>query len=346
MRVLFLCEGETIPASRFRVGQFIPHFEHSGISCKVRFGYGADYEQKSKSFGAAYKLAWRARRFAFAADADEFDVVFIQRPTFPHTALPEQLVNWLNPHTIFDFDDSVWFGPSGNESTSRRQSFQKTVDMCAHLIAGNEFLAREAGHPEKTTVIPTVIDAKRYVPAKNTNDGVIIGWMGTAGNFLFLEKIVPALETTLARHPKIRFRIVSNSEFKPLSKHPQVEQIRWRPDTEIPLLQSFDIGLMPLVDSPLTHGKCAFKMIQYMAVGRPVVVSQVGANIEVFGDGAHPPGKILTSFDWGDALTELIEDSTSRQIMGENGRARVEEHYCIEAVLPKYLRIFEELMGR
>lgn len=344
MRVLFLCEGESIPATRFRVGQFIPHFEDHGLSCEVRFGYGADYARQSARFGGVYKLAWRARRVAFAADADEFDVVFIQRPTFPQTALAEELVNWLNPRTIFDFDDSLWIGPGGVESKARRRGFDKTVDMCAHLIAGNDFLAKEAGHPEKTTVIPTVIDAARYVPGMITNpQGIVIGWMGTAGNFPFLEAAVPSLKTVLAKYPEAKLRLVSNAEFLPLKEHPQVEQIRWQATTEIKLLQSFDIGLMPLIDSALTRGKCAFKMIQYMSVGRPVVVSAVGANQDVFGDGTKPPGRILSGFDWGDALSELIEDASLRQAMGECGRERVEAFYSVRAVLPRYLEIFHAI---
>ncbi len=341
MRVLFLCEGESIPATRFRVGQFVPHFQEAGIECVVRFGYGPEYSKMATRYGGVYKFLWRARRVAFAADADEFDVVFIQRPTFPQTAVAEELVNWLNPRTIFDFDDSLWMGPDGRESAARRRGFNKTVEMCAHLIAGNDFLAAQAGHPQKTTVIPTVIDAERYVPQPKRQEGLIIGWMGTSGNFPFLEEVVPALKTVLRKYPRARLRLVSSAEFEPLLGHTQVEQIRWQADTEIELLHSFDIGLMPLVDSELTLGKCAFKMIQYMAVGRPVVVSAVGANIEVFGDGTKPPGKILSTFDWEDALSELIEDADLRKMMGDHGRERVEDAYSVKAVLPTYLDIFQ-----
>jgi len=344
MKIAFLCEGVSIPASRFRVQQFIPYFEKKGITCDVTYGYGSDYAEKSARFGGAYKLFMRIERLRSSTQVDEFDLVFIQRPTFPQSAIGEELVNWLNPNTIFDFDDSLWMGPDGVESFVRRRGFDRTVDICAHLIAGNEFLSTEAGHPEKTTVIPTVIDAVRYVPAVKAESAMIIGWMGTAGNFPFLERTVPSLKAALQRYPNARFRLVSNADFKPLLGHPQVEQIRWSADTEISLLQSFDIGLMPLVDSPLTRGKCAFKMIQYMAVGRPVIVSAVGANVDVFGDVTNPPGRMLSSFDWEDVLSELIEDGGLRRSMGERGRERVEQHYSIEAVLPQYFQIFESLV--
>lgn len=344
MRILFLCEGETIPASRFRVAQFLPYFEEHGISCDLRFGYGINYSSNSARFGGLYKLLSRARRVAFAADADEFDVIFLQRPTFPHSAIGETLVNWINPRTLFDFDDSLWIGPSGKPSLLRSTAFRSAVRGCAHIIAGNEFLATFANHPEKTTVIPTVIDASRYVPStKDRDESVVIGWMGTSGNFPFLEDIVPSIRKTLEKYPHAKFRIVSNSDFKPLLSHPRVEQIRWQSDTEIPLLQSFDIGLMPLTDSDLTRGKCAFKMIQYMSVGRPVVVSAVGANRDVFGCNSPPPGRMVSTFEWEDPLSELIEDARLRKILGENGRERVERNYSIAAVLPIYLRLFEKL---
>ena len=41
-------------------------------------------------------------------------------------------------------------------------------------------------------------------------------------------------------------------------------------------LQSFDIGIMPLPDDPWTKGKCGFKLLQYQAVGLPVVCSAGG----------------------------------------------------------------------
>ena len=43
MRILFLTEGRTVPASRFRVGQFLPHFERRGIHPTVVEAYGPRY---------------------------------------------------------------------------------------------------------------------------------------------------------------------------------------------------------------------------------------------------------------------------------------------------------------
>jgi glycosyltransferase involved in cell wall biosynthesis len=345
MRILFLCEGTTVPASRFRVVQFLSHFEARGIQSVVRFAYGDGYNEiASTRVGPLYKALMRTRRLVFAADADEFDIVFLQRPALPQSAVGEELAHAINPHTIFDFDDSLWMLGDGTTSTRRREGFDKTAELVSHLIAGNAFLASEAGQPQKTTIIPTVIDTVKYLPIERAKQPVTIGWMGTAGNFPFLDRLVPSLKAVLAARSDIRVRLVSNADFLPLSGVPGVEQIRWTASDEIALLQSFDIGLMPLVDSPLTRGKCAFKMIQYMAVGAPVIISNVGANREVFG--SAEPGFLLDTFDWTDALLTLIDDPDLRASMGSRGRLRAESSYSIISVLPKYLEIFERVAGR
>lgn len=344
MRCLFLCEGTTVPASRFRVVQFLPYFEKAGLETVTRFAYGDSYNRLSRTrIGAFYKGLMRGRRLVFAADADEFDVVFLQRPAFPQRAIGEELVHWLNPRTIFDFDDSLWLLGDGSTSSQRREGFDRTVELVNHVVAGNHFLADQAGHPEKTTVIPTVIDTNIYQPPSARTEIITIGWMGTAGNFPFLEKVVASLKSVLLRRPDVRVRLVSNALFAPLDKVKGVEQLRWTAESEVELLQSFDIGLMPLVDSALTHGKCAFKMIQYMAVGTPVVVSDVGANREVFGN--VEPGFMLDKFDWTEALLNLVDDARLRKEMGERGRSRAVESYSIDAVLPRYLDVFESVAG-
>jgi len=47
----------------------------------------------------------------------------------------------------------------------------------------------------------------------------------------------------------------------------------WRPDTEVPELDRFDIGVMPLPDEEWARGKCALKALQYMALGIPTVTA-------------------------------------------------------------------------
>lgn len=342
MHIVYTSDGVENPATRYRILQFLPHFEAHDLTSEVIHGYGTLYNRvfDKRLIGAGYKVATRAVRAVRTAAASA-DVVFGQRTAFPQTAWPERLLRRRGVPFIFDFDDAIFLGPGGVPSAARDQAFRDAVRIADHCIAGNPYLAEVASAPHKTTVIPTVIDTERYVPRTPSarRDDVVIGWIGTAGNFPFLARVADSLRTVLREHPHVRVRIVSNATFQPLLGVERVEQHRWSADSEIAQLQSFDIGLMPLENTPLTRGKCAFKMIQYMAVGIPVVVSAVGANVTVLGDAEF--GYALEQFDWVEALRTLIADADLRSTWGARARAHAVDHYSVAGVVPRYLELFE-----
>lgn len=345
MRILFLTQGVLTPSSRFRVGQFIEHFEARGITCTVRAGYGTLYNQLAPTrLGLPYKAWSGLKRFGAAWDASSFDLVFVQRPALPFSALRERLIALRNPRIIFDVDDAIFLGANGTPHTARRKTFDDVIELSTHVICGNKYLAEQAGQPEKTTVIPTVIDTDIYQPSSHTSSThkIIIGWMGTAGNFVSVRPILPIVLETLAKYPNTVFRLVSNARLPELEDHPQVEQIAWTAASEVELLQSFDIGLMPLLDNDSTRGKCAFKMIQYMAVGKPVIASAIGANVEVF-ENSDAGFLVTTPGDWKTALSTLIEDQALREPMGVRGRHHAVESYSIHSVSNVYINLFSSI---
>ncbi len=64
--------------------------------------------------------------------------------------------------------------------------------------------------------------------------------------------------------------------------------IPWTLEGQNSEIATFDIGVMPLPDSPYARGgKCAYKALQYMAAGVVPVVSDVGVNSEVVQDGEN-----------------------------------------------------------
>ena len=80
-------------------------------------------------------------------------------------------------------------------------------------------------------------------------------------------------------------------------KDPKLEGIaydfkKWDIQTEIDDLIQIHIGIMPLKNTEIEQGKCAFKAIQYMSLGIPPVVSPVGANKTAFLPTRH---KLLTT---------------------------------------------------
>lgn len=348
MRILFVTEGTLAPSSRFRVQQFLPHFEREGIECQVVAGYGDRYNKIAATrWAAPYKLAARSQRFLKTLVAPRPDILFLQRPILPFSAIPEHLLTLRDTPSIFDVDDAIFLAPDSSDSPRRRATFLHSVQRATHYFAGNRFLAEQGGAPEKTSVIPTVIDTERYAPGQSTfrrQGEVVIGWIGSATTTRYLDQVLPALRDIRNRYDHVRIRIVSSHMPTHLAVEERFEFVPWSVDQEIDALRSFDIGIMPMEHSRVSLGKCGFKMIQYMAMGTAVVADPFGANADIF-NGSNA-GALPENLDqWSTALAQLVEDEAYRQRCGENARQHAEAHYSIRAVLPQYLAHFERLAG-
>ena len=105
--------------------------------------------------------------------------------------------------------------------------------------------------------------------------------------------------------------------------------VPWSIEQEAEQLADIDIGLMYLDKKEWAKGKCGFKLIQYMALGKPVVASPIGANIDIVKDGQN--GFFAKSeSDWFESLAMLIENRYLRERMGGEARATIERAYSIE----------------
>ena len=106
----------------------------------------------------------------------------------------------------------------------------------------------------------------------------------------------------------------------------------WSSRTETSELSSAHIGIAPMIDNPWTNGKCALKIVQYMAAGLPVISSGVGANREVVVPGET--GVIANNADeWLQAVELLSGNPDEQERMGSAGYARMIQRYSQRAVL-------------
>ena len=80
------------------------------------------------------------------------------------------------------------------------------------------------------------------------------------------------------------------------------------------VINTFDVGVMPLFDDEWARGKCAFKLIQYMSCGVPVVASPIGANLEVVSSTAGFFAS--TSDEWISKVRRLRDDVELRKQHG------------------------------
>lgn len=352
MLVVFLTQGKNVPSSRFRVQQFLPYFRAAGIICLHLPSVPAQAYSPKTSYPAvnrilfliflAVKAFLRLIELPIVALSD---VVFIQKEILPYSFFHfEKIVNSINSRTIFDFDDAIFLPESRSGSKKLRSlvnevRVNKTMSIVKTVIAGNSFLANHArGFNQKVVVIPTAIDTEKYRPKLKQGDGVVIGWMGTSGNFKNLAELTTVLKS-LKKREKISLKIVSNRKpdfLEELDDIIPTKFSRWSSDRELDDLQSFDIGLMPLDDNQRNRGKCGFKLLQYMSVGIACIGSPVGVNTEIIDESVN--GYLAnSSAEWARCLENLISNKKLRESFGKNGREKVVRVYSVSAIAPKLI---------
>jgi len=352
MNVLFFVPYTTEGGSnRFRVEQYLPHLNRHGIESMVRpflcssAFYDILYRPGRTPRKGWYFLVSSLNRLLDLVRSRRFDRIVVHREAFP---LGPAVLEWFLSRSripiVYDFDDAIW--QRNSSEANRPLQFLKCpgkiatiIRLSRQVIAGNGYLRDYAlQHNPRVTVIPTPVDTDHFQPASRAGgEGVTLGWIGSHSSAPYLRMLDPVLPY-LARQYDFRLKVVGGEYY---NAHPSVSNHEWRLDREVVDLQSFDIGLMPMPDNQWTRGKCAFKALQYMAVGIPVVCSPVGMNSEVVQDGVN--GFLADSeVEWFERLSMLIEDRGLREAMGQRGRAIVENCYSVRANLPKFLQVLED----
>lgn len=242
---------------------------------------------------------------------------------------------------LFDVDDAIWLVYRNNFS-------EEIARESAGVVAGNNYIAQHyAAAGARVWVVPTSIDTDIWRPAEKKAGGETwtIGWTGTWSNLKYLYEIEQPLAEFLERHGDARLLVMSDrrAEFTKIPAG-RWEFRRWSPASEVRAVQEMDVGLMPLADTEWARGKCAFKMISYMAVGLPVVASPVGVNREILE--GHAVGFAAAAHDeWRQALERLHDDRDLARRLGREGRATVEEHFSVRRSAVKLAEIFREVAG-
>ncbi len=200
------------------------------------------------------------------------------RKTFPLPLL--WLLRRVSRRLIFDLDDAIFCNPDGSFSATRMKRFAAIAKASDHIFAGNRFLARKSAmFNARVSVIPTSLDVEKYhVAAKKPEDHLDLVWIGSKSTRKYLVDVLPALELAAQRVPNLRLKIIADFDL-PQAAIPTLA-VPWDAATEATELASSHIGIAPMRDDDWSRGKCALKVLQYMAAGLPVVSSNAGVNAE------------------------------------------------------------------
>jgi glycosyltransferase involved in cell wall biosynthesis len=352
MKVLLLTRYARLGASsRVRFLQYLPYLEAKGWQVDVSPLFSGRYLHAL--YGGQSRMveviAGYWRRLQALVRAKRYDLIWIEKEAFPFLpVLAERLLFSVGVPYVVDYDDALFHRYDRHSNLLVRSLLGRKIDAvmrnAALVVAGNGYLAARARAAEarQVEIIATVVDLTRYkVVQSNSKHPLIVGWVGSPATSLYLRAMALVFES-LARKQDMRFVALGATE--EVVRGLPIEVWPWTEETEVQSIQAFDIGIMPLVDSPWERGKCGYKLIQYMACGKPVIASPVGENIKIVEHGVN--GFLADSNeDWLASIRVLKADLSLRKKMGKAGREKVQKEYCLQNSAPKLISLFNKIKG-
>ncbi|WP_439490126.1 glycosyltransferase family 4 protein [Algoriphagus sp.] len=344
-KILFLPKYPTLGASsRLRTYQFLPLWEQEGHQVRVSSFFNEKYLKRFYSKNNHHPLNVMGcyfRRLWVLLGAWRYDLIWIEKELFPFLpSYGEWILEKSGKGYVVDYDDAVFHNYDLHSSRLVRYWMGDKIDWVMRhsrqVLVGNAYLytrAKAAG-AKNIQLLPTVIDPKKYsLKTYRINKLVRLGWIGSPTTDKYLRGLLPVLEKLADR---IQLVIINRGDGIGFSG--TQELIAWSEETEVAAIQSLDIGIMPLENDKWEQGKCAYKLIQYLACGVPVVASPVGMNTEVVRDGEN--GFLASDLaEWEGQLLRLIEDPALREEMGRKGFKRVSAEYTLDKNFQKMLGI-------
>jgi len=352
MKIALLTKyGNLAASTRQRFEQYRPFLQEVGFELEPRPLLDDTYlkqlyagRQPSRSHITVRYLD----RLRWLLSSPEVDLIWLHCELYPF--LPgtiEGLARIPGKPIVFDFDDAIFHNYDKHPKREVRRflgrKLENTIGGAEMAFCGNAYLANYT-RPlcRRTEIVPTVVDTEvfRQPLNKRTTGPLRVGWIGTPSTWNeYLMSILPMLKEILASGTG---QIAAMGADADAEAHPLLELVKWAEESEVPFLQTLDIGIMPLTDTPFARGKCGYKLIQYMACGLPVVASSVGVNREIVEHGVN--GFLAdTDSEWRSAIEMLLADTELRRRMGAAGRRKVEQRYSLQVWGPRVAQMLRSV---
>jgi len=344
---------EGAASSRVRMYQFIAPLQES--FWEVSFSPFASADSVSRKY-AGRRIPLRTigsyvhRLFALRK-ARRADLIWVQREVMPWMPHWIEVLTLPPVPTVYDFDDAIHVQHSSHQSKLARVLLRGKVGSVGRrvecVVVGNRNLQKHmlASKAKKVVLIPSVVEDSDVTNPRPVRGAIRetfrFGWIGTPITYgRYLRRLIPTF-SDIADEIGGEFWVIGSGVVG--QSNSRVQYFDWTKDTEAKLLDSLDVGIMPLEDDEWSRGKCGYKLLQYMARGIPVLASPVGANEQIVANGQN--GFLVYDLEeWRVRLCELSENDLLRVQLGNHGRALVQESFTVATVSQNLIDIFDSLV--
>jgi glycosyltransferase involved in cell wall biosynthesis len=339
------------PSSRVRHYNYLPALERAGIRVTSAPFLNDEYLERfyrgeRRSLQLLVKAYWR--RLRQISTARQYDLIWIEKEALPWLPAALERPFFGGRPLVIDFDDPwhLRYATHGNALVRAvlGHKLETVAARATAVTAGSPGLADWARSARASRVIelPPAVDIARYPMLPPPDGPFTIGWIGTPRNEPYLALLAEPLRLLHATCGA-RLRVIGGSGRLSIPGV-GIDHVPWREDSEAVELATCDVGVMPLLDGAWERGKCGYKLIQYMAAGRPAVASAVGASNSII-----VPGKTgflaSSAREWIGALEGLAADRERARIMGLAARQRAEAMYSLQVSAAKLVEVLRDAVA-
>jgi glycosyltransferase involved in cell wall biosynthesis len=265
------------------------------------------------------------------------DMLVCQRHAVATVAEADRLIEHCRRHgmrLVYDLDDDLLDIPDDHpEAASLRARAAVVLRLLLAAdrvwVATPALASRLAGVRPDAEVVPNALDDRLWQPPppRRADGRIGIVYIGTATHDADLAFLTPVAAALRRRYgARIRFEVVGVTTrdlpagFDRRLPDGDAANASYAGFVEWFGRQRWEIAVSPLVEGPFNRCKSAIKLMDYAAVGLPIVASRHPEYAAAFGD---DHGVFLVENDeaaWVDAFSRLIDDAAAREQAGRLAR--------------------------
>lgn len=230
------------------------------------------------------------------------------------------------PALVFELDDDVWNLHASNHGADRLKDAEARAEIEHNLaladavtVSTNHLAELVARFNPNVHVLPNCVDESLLRHERPRNERVTIGWAGGSSHDNDFAFVRNELRSFLRRTPEVDVHMIGRDYRREIGRA-DARYSGWSENLVEYLHKiDFEIGIAPLAYHAFNKSKSDVKVLEYAALGIPVVATDYGPYSESVQHGVTG-FLVRRPHEWTRYLRDLVNDPAMREEMGRNAR--------------------------
>lgn len=280
-----------------------------------------------------------------------YDAYILHRCPVENSIFFMQTIQKNGKKFVLEIDDDIFNIPEwmpSDEYKNPKWSLKRAVDMCDEIWAATPTLAATFNKPEKTYVLPNLVDCNSFLESQPHTDQIRILWMGSMWHDRDIDQLTnPVIRIIKEFGDKVQFLFWGclPTAFADYNRIPgqNMAVLTQKKDfgasliylEGLPFKFYYDrliklgpcIGLAPLYDCTFNDSKSNLKYLEYTMAGAATIACDLLPYKCIENE---VDGLLVEPHDengWYEAIKRMIEDNDLRNKLVSNAQSKVRELY-------------------